>query len=275
VLLRGGSDSFHSSGAIHACLVAGLIEAGLPEAAISRAPSTSREAVGAMLEGLNGALDVIVPRGGKSLVERVQREARVPVFAHLEGVVHVYVDASADLAKALKIVVNSKLRRTGVCGAAETLLVDRAGAPRLLKPLVEALLERGCEVRGDEATLAVDRRVVAASEQDWRAEYLDAIISVKVVDGLDAAIEHIETYGSHHTDCILTEDQPAAEKFLREVDSAIVLHNASTQFADGGEFGFGAEIGIATGRMHARGPVGVEQLCTFKYRVRGDGQTRP
>jgi glutamate-5-semialdehyde dehydrogenase len=274
VVLRGGSDSFHSSGAIHACLVAGLVEAGLPEAAISRAPSTSREAVGAMLEGLNGALDVIVPRGGKSLVERVQREARVPVFAHLEGVVHVYVDATVDLDQALSIVVNSKLRRTGICGAAETLLVERAGASRLLKPLVEALLEKGCEVRGDAATRAVDRRVVAADEQDWRTEYLDAIISVRVVEGLEAAIDHIETFGSHHTDCILTQDKVAAERFLREVDSAIVLHNASTQFADGGEFGFGAEIGIATGRMHARGPVGVEQLCTFKYRVRGDGQIR-
>ncbi len=274
VVLRGGSDSFHSSAAIHACLVAGLKEAGLPEAAISRAPFASREAVGEMLEGLGGALDVIVPRGGKSLVERVQREARVPVFAHLEGVVHVYVDRAADLDKALKIVVNSKMRRTGVCGAAETLLVDRAAAPRMLAPLVEALIAAGCAVRGDEATRAVDPAVAAASEEDWRAEYLDAIIAVKVVDGLDAAIAHIEAYGSHHTDCIVTEDAAAAERFLAEVDSAIVLHNASTQFADGGEFGFGAEIGIATGRMHARGPVGVEQLCTFKYRVHGDGQTR-
>ncbi|MGO9773693.1 MAG: glutamate-5-semialdehyde dehydrogenase [Roseiarcus sp.] len=274
VVLRGGSDSFHSSAAIHACLVAGLKEAGLPEAAISRAPFASREAVGEMLEGLGGALDVIVPRGGKSLVERVQREARVPVFAHLEGVVHVYVDRAADLDKALKIVVNSKMRRTGVCGAAETLLVDRAAAPRMLAPLVEALIAAGCAVRGDEATRAVDPAVAAASEEDWRAEYLDAIIAVKVVDGLDAAIAHIEAYGSHHTDCIVTEDAAAAERFLAEVDSAIVLHNASTQFADGGEFGFGAEIGIATGRMHARGPVGVEQLCTFKYRVHGDGQVR-
>ena len=274
VVLRGGSDSFHSSGAIHACLAAGLRAAGLPEAAISLAPSTSREAVGAMLEGLNGALDVIVPRGGKSLVERVQREARVPVFAHLEGIVHVYVDAGADREKALAIVVNSKLRRTGICGAAETLLVDRAAAPRLLEPLVEALLDKGCQVRGDDFTRAIDPRVVAATEQDWRTEYLDAIISVRVVADVDAAIDHIETYGSHHTDCIVTEDRQAAEKFLREVDSAIVLHNASTQFADGGEFGFGAEIGIATGRMHARGPVGVEHLCTFKYRARGDGQTR-
>ncbi len=274
VVLRGGSDSFHSSAAIHACLVAGLKEAGLPEAAISRAPFASREAVGEMLEGLGGALDVIVPRGGKSLVERVQREARVPVFAHLEGVVHVYVDRAADLDKALKIVVNSKMRRTGVCGAAETLLVDRAAVPRMLAPLVEALIAAGCAVRGDEATRAVDPAVAAASEEDWRAEYLDAIIAVKVVDGLDAAIAHIEAYGSHHTDCIVTEDAAAAERFLAEVDSAIVLHNASTQFADGGEFGFGAEIGIATGRMHARGPVGVEQLCTFKYRVHGDGQVR-
>ncbi len=274
VVLRGGSDSFHSSAAIHACLVAGLREAGLPEAAISRAPFVSREAVGEMLEGLGGALDVIVPRGGKSLVERVQRDARVPVFAHLEGVVHVYVDRAADLDKALKIVVNSKMRRTGVCGAAETLLVDRAAAPKMLAPLVEALIAAGCAVRGDEATRAVDPKVTAASEEDWRTEYLDAIIAVKVVEGLDAAIRHIETYGSHHTDCIVTEDAEAAERFLKQVDSAIVLHNASTQFADGGEFGFGAEIGIATGRMHARGPVGVEQLCTFKYRVHGDGQTR-
>ncbi len=274
VVLRGGSDSFHSSAAIHACLVAGLREAGLPEAAISRAPFVSREAVGEMLEGLGGALDVIVPRGGKSLVERVQRDARVPVFAHLEGVVHVYVDRAADLDKALKIVVNSKMRRTGVCGAAETLLVDRAAAPKMLAPLVEALIAAGCAVRGDEATRAVDPKVTAASEEDWRTEYLDAIIAVKVVEGLDAAIRHIETYGSHHTDCIVTEDAEAAERFLKQVDSAIVLHNASTQFADGGEFGFGAEIGIATGRMHARGPVGVEQLCTFKYRVHGDGQVR-
>ena len=274
VVLRGGSDSFHSSAAIHACLVAGLREAGLPAAAISRAPFAAREAVGEMLEGLGGALDVIVPRGGKSLVERVQREARVPVFAHLEGVVHVYVDKAADLDKALRIIVNSKMRRTGICGAAETLLVDRAAAPRMLKPLVDALIAAGCAVRGDFETRAVNGAVTSASEDDWRAEYLDAIIAVRVVDGLDASIEHIETYGSHHTDCIITEDAAAAERFLKEVDSAIVLHNASTQFADGGEFGFGAEIGIATGRMHARGPVGVEQLCTFKYRVHGGGQTR-
>jgi len=274
VVLRGGSDSLQSSAAIHACLVAGLKEAGLPEAAISRIPFASREAVGEMLEGLGGALDVIVPRGGKSLVARVQREARVPVFAHLEGIVHVYVDRAADLDKAITLLINSKMRRTGICGAAETLLIDRAAAPTMLAPLVKALLAAGCAVRGDEATRTVDERVTPASEEDWRTEYLDAIISAKVVDGLDAAIEHIETYGSHHTDCIVTEDRAAADKFLAKVDSAIVLHNASTQFADGGEFGFGAEIGIATGRMHARGPVGAEQLCTFKYRVHGDGQTR-
>jgi glutamate-5-semialdehyde dehydrogenase len=228
-----------------------------------------------MLSGLGGALDVIVPRGGKSLVERVQREARVPVFAHLEGVVHVYVDATADLDKAIKLVVNSKMRRTGVCGAAETLLIARNAVPRLARPLVEALIGAGCEVRGDKQICALLPQAAPASDDDWRTEYLDAIISVAVVAGLDAAIAHIETYGSHHTDAIVAEDGAAAERFLREVDSAIVLHNASTQFADGGEFGFGAEIGIATGRMHARGPVGVEQLCTFKYRVRGDGQTRP
>jgi glutamate-5-semialdehyde dehydrogenase len=274
VVLRGGSDSFNSSKAIHACLVAALKEAGLPEAAICLAPFAAREAVGEMLEGLGGALDVIVPRGGRTLVERVQREARAPVFAHLEGVVHVYVDKAADLEKARKILVNSKMRRTGVCGAAETLLVDRAAAAKMLAPLIDALIAAGCAVRGDDSARAVNPSVTAASEDDWRAEYLDAIIAVRVVDGLDAAIAHIETYGSHHTDCIVTEDFFAAERFLREVDSAIVLHNASTQFADGGEFGFGAEIGIATGRMHARGPVGVEQLCTFKYRVHGEGQTR-
>jgi len=275
VVLRGGSDSFRSSAAIHECLVMGLNEVGLPEAAITRAPYAAREAVGEMLEGLGGALDVIVPRGGKSLVERVQREARIPVFAHLEGVVHVYIDRAADFDKALKIVVNAKMRRVGVCGAAETLLVHRAVAPFLLGKLIDALIEAGCAVRGDAAARDVDSRVTPATEEDWRTEYLDAIISVRVVDSLDAAIDHIETYGSHHTDCIVTEDKAAAERFLEEVDSAIVLHNASTQFADGGEFGFGAEIGIATGRMHARGPVGIEQLCTFKYRVRGDGQVRP
>jgi glutamate-5-semialdehyde dehydrogenase len=228
-----------------------------------------------MLAGLDGTLDVIVPRGGKDLVDRVQREARVPVFAHLEGVCHVYIDGKAKLPMAKSIVLNAKMRRTGVCGAAETLLVDRAGAEKMLKPLVLMLIEAGCEIRGDTAVQAVDSRVKPASEADWSTEYLDAVITAGVVDGVDAAIGHIERYGSHHTDAIVTEDKGTAEKFLREVDSAIVLHNASTQFADGGEFGFGAEIGIATGRLHARGPVGVEQLTTFNYRIRGSGQTRP
>jgi len=274
-ILRGGSDSLRSSRAIVAALGEGLREAGLPEAAIQLVPTRDRAAVGKMLAGLDGNIDVIVPRGGKGLVARVQAEARVPVFAHLEGVCHVYVDKAANLDMAKKIVLNAKMRRTGVCGAAETLLVDRAGADRLLKPLVEMLLGAKCEVRGDRAVAAVDKRVQPATEEDWATEYLDAIIAAKVVDGIDAAIAHIERYGSHHTDAIVTEDEAAAEKFLREVDSAIVLHNASTQFADGGEFGFGAEIGIATGRLHARGPVGVEQLTTFKYRVRGSGQIRP
>ena len=275
VVLRGGSESFRSARAIHAALVAGLVEAGLPASAIALVPTREREAVGMMLAGLDGALDVIVPRGGKSLVGRVQTEARVPVFAHLEGVCHVYVDGKAKLPMAKAIVLNAKMRRTGVCGAAETLLVDRAGAAKLLKPLITMLIDAGCEIRGDAAVQAVDRRVKPASEADWSTEYLDAILTAGVVDGVDAAIAHIERYGSHHTDAIITEDKKAAEKFLREVDSAIVLHNASTQFADGGEFGFGAEIGIATGRLHARGPVGVEQLTSFKYRIRGSGQTRP
>jgi len=275
VMLRGGSDSFRSSQAIHAALVAGLREAELPAAAIALVPTRDREAVGMMLAGLDGAIDVLVPRGGKNLVARVQSEARIPVFAHLEGVCHVYVDAKAKLAMAKAIVLNAKMRRTGVCGAAETLLVDRKAAPKMLKPLVVMLLDAGCEVRGDTAVQAVDTRVKPASEADWSTEYLDAVITAGVVDGVDGAIAHIERYGSHHTDAIVTEDTSAAEKFLREVDSAIVLHNASTQFADGGEFGFGAEIGIATGRLHARGPVGVEQLTTFNYRIRGSGQTRP
>ena len=275
VILRGGSDSFRSSTLIHECLVAGLRAANLPEAAIQMAPTRDRAAVGEMLKGLNGNLDVIVPRGGKSLVARVQDEARVPVFAHLEGIVHVYVDAAADLDMATNILRNAKLRRTGVCGAAETLLVDKAVAATHLKPLVSMLLDEGCEVRGDEAARSTDARVKPATQADWSTEYLDSVISAKVVDGLDAAMDHIEHYGSHHTDCIITQDQARAERFLREVDSAIVLHNASTQFADGGEFGFGAEIGIATGRMHARGPVGLEQLTSFKYRVRGSGQLRP
>ena len=275
VILRGGSESFRSARAIHAALVEGLAEAGLPTAAIALVPTRERAAVGMMLAGLDGAIDVIVPRGGKDLVGRVQAEARVPVFAHLEGVCHVYVDKAAKLAMAKAIVLNAKMRRTGVCGAAETLLVDHAGVPKLLKPLVAMLIDAGCEIRGDAAVQAVDPRVKPASDADWSTEYLDAILTAGVVDGVDAAIAHIERYGSHHTDAIVTENRAAAEKFLREVDSAIVLHNASTQFADGGEFGFGGEIGIATGRLHARGPVGVEQLTSFKYRIRGSGQTRP
>jgi glutamate-5-semialdehyde dehydrogenase len=275
VILRGGSDSFGSSRAIHAALVAGLTAAGLPEAAISLVPTRDRAAVGLMLAGLDNCIDVIVPRGGKGLVARVQTEARVPVFAHLDGNCHVYVDRAANLEMAKTILLNAKMRRTGVCGAAETLLVDRAGAATQLAPLVKMLLDAGCEVRGDAPTRKVDARVKAAVEEDWATEFLDAIIAVKVVDGVAGAISHIENHGSHHTDAIITDDKATAEKFLREVDSAIVLHNASTQFADGGEFGFGAEIGIATGRLHARGPVGVEQLTTFKYRVYGTGQIRP
>jgi glutamate-5-semialdehyde dehydrogenase len=274
-ILRGGSESHRSNRAINTALCQGLRQAGLPEAAISLVPTRDRAAVGLMLGGLDGAIDVIVPRGGKDLVARVQAEARVPVFAHLEGVCHVYVDKAASLDMAKSIVLNAKMRRVGVCGAAETLLVDRAGAATHLKPLIDVLLEAGCEVRGDQAVQAVDRRVKLASEADWSTEYLDAIIAAKMVDGVEGAIAHVERYGSHHTDAIVTTDAAAAEKFLREVDSAIVLHNASTQFADGGEFGFGAEIGIATGRFHARGPVGVEQLTSFKYRVRGSGQIRP
>jgi glutamate-5-semialdehyde dehydrogenase len=274
-ILRAGSESFRTSLAIAEAMGEGLEQAGLPADAIRLVPTRDRAAVGAMLSGLDGNLDVIVPRGGKSLVARVQEEARVPVFAHLEGLNHVYVHAKADLEMAKAIVLNAKMRRTGVCGSAETLLVDRACAETHLKPLVSMLLDAACAVRGDEAVQAADARVTPATEEDWRTEYLDAIIAVRVVDGLDAAIAHIETYGSHHTDSIVTEDEVAAERFLAEVDSAILLHNASTQFADGGEFGFGAEIGIATGRMHARGPVGVEQLTSFKYRIRGSGQTRP
>ena len=274
-ILRGGSESFHSTRALHGCLVEGLAAAGLPAAAISLVPTRDRDAVGEMLAGLDGNLDVLVPRGGKTLVARVQAEARVPVFAHLEGLVHLYVDAAADPDMAEAILVNSKLRRTGVCGAVETLLVHARHADTLLPRLVGALLERGCAVRGDAATRAADPRVTPAGEEDWRTEYLDSIISVRVVPDLEAAVDHIETYGSHHTDGIVTADLAAAAAFMAEVDSAIVVHNASTQFADGGEFGFGGEIGIATGRMHARGPVGLEQLCSFKYRVRGEGQTRP
>jgi glutamate-5-semialdehyde dehydrogenase len=274
-ILRAGSDSHRSALAIAKAMSEGLAEAGLPADAIQLVPTRDRAAVGLMLGGLEGCIDVIVPRGGRGLVERVQAEARVPVFAHLDGVNHVYVAAAADLDMALAVLLNSKMRRTSVCGAAETLLVDRACAATHLAPLVRTLLDVGCAVRGDAETQAVDPRVTPVSEADWHTEYLDAIIAARVVDGIDAAIEHIETYGSHHTDAIITADRAEANRFLAEVDSAIVTHNASTQFADGGEFGFGAEIGIATGRMHARGPVGVEQLTTFKYRVHGSGQIRP
>ena len=275
VILRGGSDTHLSSAAIHACLLAGLRAAGLPQDAVQLVPTTDRKAVGAMLRGLDGAIDVIVPRGGKGLVVRVQEEARVPVFAHLEGVCHVYVHHPVDLQMARRVVVNAKMRRTGICGAAETLLIDRRLVETHLLPLIQALQEAGCSVRGDGATARAAPGVQPATEDDWNAEYLDSIIAARVVDGLDEAIRHIATYGSHHTDAILTDDAAAAERFMAEVDSAIVMHNASTQFADGGEFGMGAEIGIATGRMHARGPVGVEQLTSFKYRVLGSGQTRP
>jgi glutamate-5-semialdehyde dehydrogenase len=275
VILRGGSDSFRSCRAIHDCLAQGLREAGLPEAAITLVPTRDRAAVGLLLSGLNGGVDVIVPRGGKSLVARVEAEARVPVFAHLEGVNHVYVDRAADPAMAKSIVLNAKMRRPGVCGAAETLLIDRAGAAEHLGPLVNLLIEAGCEVRGDDTVQRADVRVKPAAEEDWDTEYEDAIIAAKIVDGVTGAIAHIQRHGSHHTDAIVTEDAGAAQKFLNEVDSAIVLHNASTQFADGGEFGFGAEIGIATGKFHARGPVGAEQLTSFKYRIHGTGQTRP
>ncbi|MGO4574085.1 glutamate-5-semialdehyde dehydrogenase [Microvirga sp. 2TAF3] len=274
-ILRTGSESFRTASAIAEAMGEGLAQAGLPSDAIRLVPTRDRAAVGTMLSGLDGNIDVIVPRGGKSLVARVQEEARVPVFAHLEGLCHVFVHDKADLDMAKRIVLNAKMRRTGICGSAETLLVDKACAATHLKPLVAMLLDAGCAVRGDAAVLAADPRATPASGEDWRTEYLDAIISAKVVDGLDGAIAHIETFGSHHTDSIVTDDVAAAERFMAEVDSAIVLHNASTQFADGGEFGFGAEIGIATGRMHARGPVGVEQLTSFKYRIRGSGQTRP
>ncbi|QND73876.1 glutamate-5-semialdehyde dehydrogenase [Tardiphaga robiniae] len=275
VILRGGSDSFRSCRAIHECLVRGLREAGLPEAAITLVPTRDRAAVGLLLTGLNGGVDVIVPRGGKSLVARVEAEARVPVFAHLEGVNHTYVDRTAKLDMAKSIVLNAKMRRPGVCGATETLLIDRAVAGTHLKPLVEMLIDAGCEVRGDAAVQQADVRVKPATDEDWDTEYEDAIISARVVDGVDDALAHIRDHGSHHTDAIVTEDVAVATKFLNEVDSAIVLHNASTQFADGGEFGFGAEIGIATGKFHARGPVGAEQLTSFKYRIHGTGQTRP
>lgn len=275
VVLRGGSDSINSSAAIHACLVEGLKAAGLPEDAIQLVPTTDRAAVGEMLKGLSGNLDVIIPRGGRSLVERVQSEARVPVFAHLEGICHLYIDKSADLAMAVKIAVNAKMRRTGICGAAETLLVDRAAASTHLVPVLEALRDAGCELHADADVLKAFSDATPATDADWVTEYLDAIIAVKLVDGVGGAIEHIETFSSHHTEAIVAEDAAAVERFFNEIDSAILLHNASTQFADGGEFGMGAEIGIATGKMHARGPVGVEQLTSFKYRVCGNGQVRP
>lgn len=274
-ILRGGSDSINSSSAIHACLVEGLKAANLPEAALQLVPVTDRAAVGEMLKGLNGNLDVIIPRGGRSLVERVQNEARVPVFAHLEGICHVYIDKSAKLEMAVPVVRNAKMRRTGICGAAETLLIDRSVAKAFLPPVLDELADAGCEIRGSEEVVALYPKASLASEVDWRTEYLDAIISVDLVDGVEGAIAHIENWSSHHTEAIIAEDAKAVERFFNEVDSAILLHNASTQFADGGEFGMGAEIGIATGRMHARGPVGVEQLTSFKYRVRGNGQIRP
>ncbi|MBU1333704.1 MAG: glutamate-5-semialdehyde dehydrogenase [Alphaproteobacteria bacterium] len=275
VILRGGSDSFHSSQAIVDCMLDGLHAARLPVECLQLVPTTDRAAVGEMLKGLDGNIDVIVPRGGKALVARVQDEARVPVFAHLEGLVHVYIDKSADLEKAVNVTLNAKMRRTGICGAAETLLVHKDVVTTHLKPIIEALIAKGCEIRGDATVMAAIPTAKPATEQDWRTEYEDAIISVKIVDSLEAAIAHIEHYSSHHTEAIIAEDPAAVEKFFNEIDSAILVHNASTQFADGGEFGFGGEIGIATGKMHARGPVGVEQLTSFKYRIRGNGQTRP
>lgn len=275
VILRGGSESRQSNAAIHACLVEGLRAAGLPGECIQLVPTTDRAAVGYMLAGMTEYLDVIVPRGGKSLVARVQQEARVPVIGHLEGNCHVYVDRDADVRMAQAIALNAKMRRTGICGAAETLLIDRACLATHVAPVVQTLLDAGCEVRGDALVQAADPRVRAASEEDWYTEYLDAIIAARIVDGVDGAIAHIAQYGSAHTESIVTENQATAERFLQQVDSAIVLHNASTQFADGGEFGMGAEIGISTDRIHARGPVGVEQLTSYKYVVRGTGQIRP
>jgi glutamate-5-semialdehyde dehydrogenase len=275
VILRGGSESLHSNRAIHACLVTGLNTAALPAECVQLVPTTDRAAVGFMLSGMTEYLDVLIPRGGKSLVARVQAEARVPVIGHLEGNCHVYIHEGAELPMARAIVLNAKLRRTGVCGAAETLLIDRAAAATHLAPIVRDLLAAGCEVRGDPLVQEVDARVRAACDADWYREFLDAIIAVRVVEGLDAAIAHVRQYGSAHTEAIVTQDASAAQRFLTEVDSAIVLHNASTQFADGGEFGMGAEIGISTARFHARGPVGVQQLTSYKYVVRGQGQVRP
>lgn len=273
-ILRGGSESAHSSRAIHACLAEGLKAAGLPEAAIQIIPTQDRAAVGALL-GMVGTVDIIVPRGGRGLIERVQNEAKMPVMAHLDGICHVYLDKAADPDKAREIAVNAKMRRTGICGAMETLLVDKAVTAAILPPVLDALIEKGCEIRGDKAVQALDSRVKPARDTDWDTEYLDAILSVATVDGVDGAIAHIAAHGSHHTDSIVTEDKVAADRFLARVDSAIVMVNASTQFADGGEFGMGAEIGISTGKLHARGPVGVDQLTSYKYVVRGTGQTRP
>ncbi len=275
VILRGGSESAKSSAAILVALQDGLKKAGLPGEVVQLVPTTDRAAVGLLLQGLNGTVDLIIPRGGKSLVARVQSEARVPVLAHLEGICHTYIHAAADPAKARAITVNAKMRRTGICGATETLLIDRKLDVAVAKQVLEDLAAKGCEIRGDEAVQALYPAAKPATEEDWRTEYLDAIISVKFVDSVEDAIRHVETYGSHHTEAIITEDKTAAERFLDGIDSAIVLWNASTQFADGGEFGMGAEIGIGTGKMHARGPVGVEQLTTYKYVVRGNGQTRP
>jgi glutamate-5-semialdehyde dehydrogenase len=275
VILRGGSESFHSSRAIHACLVSGLEKAGLPADSVQMVPTTDRVAVGYLLSSMSEWVDVVVPRGGKNLIRRVQQEARVPVIGHLEGICHVYLHEAADADMAADIAVNAKMRRTGICGAAETLLVDRAAAGRLLPRVLGALSEAGCEIRGDSDVVAIFPGAIAATEEDWGTEYLDAIISARVVDDIDAAIRHIGRYGSGHTECIVTDNDVAAAKFFNEVDSAILLQNASTQFADGGEFGMGAEIGIATGRIHARGPVGAEQLTSYKYVVRGSGQTRP
>lgn len=275
VILRGGSESYHSSTAIHACLEQGLSSVGLPRAAIQMVPTTSRDAVGLMLSGLDGCIDVIVPRGGKNLIARVQTDARVPVIGHLEGICHVYVHRSADVQMATDIVFNAKLRRTGICGSAETLLIDRAAITTHLPSIADALLEAGCELRGDEEVCAQNQRIKPAQKEDWTTEYLDAILSIKTVGGVDEAIAHIAHYGSGHTESICAEDPEAVEKFFHDLDSAILLHNASTQFADGGEFGMGAEIGIATGRIHTRGPVGAEQLTSYKYLVHGSGQTRP
>ena len=275
VILRGSSEIQNSAKAVAACFDAALEGVGLPKTCVQLVPTPDREAVGMMLAGLEGTINVIVPRGGKSLVERVQNDARVPVFSHLDGICHTYIHASADIEMAKDITLNAKLRRTGICGATETLLIDRQCADTHLKPLIEALLDEGCEVRGDEEVANADKRVVPAIAQDWDTEYLDSIISVKLIEGVEDAISHIASHGSGHTEAIIAEDASAAEAYLNGVDSAIVMHNASTQFADGGEFGMGAEIGIATGRFHARGPVGLEQLTTFKYQVRGSGQTRP